>query len=75
MSCGRPQKLKVARRIPLDLSHPWPSCVPPLFGSVRMCPVHPSTKKLSGVQLKDRTDDSVLEHENEQHNFLVSQPK
>ncbi|MEC8483604.1 MAG: ethanolamine ammonia-lyase light chain EutC, partial [Pseudomonadota bacterium] len=33
------------------------------------------TKKLSGVQLKDRTDDSVPEHENEQHNFLVSQPK
>ncbi|MBJ7550388.1 ethanolamine ammonia-lyase subunit EutC [Marinomonas ostreistagni] len=33
------------------------------------------TKKLSGVQLKDRTDDSVLEHDNEQHNFLVSQTK
>lgn len=31
------------------------------------------TKKLSGVQLKDRTDDTVLEHENHNNNFLISQ--
>ncbi len=30
------------------------------------------TKKLSGVQLKDRTDDSVLEHDNHNENFLIS---
>lgn len=30
-------------------------------------------KQLSGVQLKDRTDDSVLEHNEEQQNFLITQ--
>ena len=32
------------------------------------------SKQLSGVQLKDRTDDSVLEHENSNNNFLISNP-
>lgn len=31
------------------------------------------TKQLSGVQLKDRTDESALEHENHNNNFLIAQ--
>lgn len=30
------------------------------------------SKQLSGVKLKDRTDDSVLEHENDNNNFLIT---
>ena len=30
------------------------------------------TRKLSGVNLKDRTDESVIEHHNTNNNFLIS---
>ncbi|RDL43242.1 ethanolamine ammonia-lyase subunit EutC [Marinomonas piezotolerans] len=33
------------------------------------------TKQLSGVQLKDRTDESVIEHDNDNNNFLITKKK